>query len=114
MNEKLRSNIKAIELAKEVNALDLELYEFGINEIFPKLCENAGVTPWRRFSSRHLPSTNFNGNMSLAGGIINSSDNFVSCELRYMPSHSRASTQELSDQPPVTNVPTRPGPSRSK
>jgi len=45
MNEKLRSNIKAIELAKEVNALDLELYEFGINEIFPKLCENAGVTP---------------------------------------------------------------------
>jgi len=34
-----------LELAREHNRLDLELYEFALNEIFPRLCRKAGVNP---------------------------------------------------------------------
>jgi hypothetical protein len=32
-----------LELAKEYNRLDLELYSFAVNEIFPRQCERVGV-----------------------------------------------------------------------
>ena len=34
-----------LELAREHNRLDLELYAFAVNELFPKLCAKAGVNP---------------------------------------------------------------------
>jgi len=41
----LMSDPKTMELAREYNQLDLELYTFARNEILPKLCEKAGVNP---------------------------------------------------------------------
>jgi len=32
-----------MEMAREHNRLDIELYSFAVNEIFPKLCEKAGL-----------------------------------------------------------------------
>jgi hypothetical protein len=36
---------RMLELAREHNQLDLELYAFAVNEIFPKLCRKAGINP---------------------------------------------------------------------
>lgn len=34
-----------LELTREYNKLDIELYDFAVNEIFPRLCRKAGVDP---------------------------------------------------------------------
>ena len=34
-----------LELAREYNQLDIALYEFAVNEVFPRLCRKAGVDP---------------------------------------------------------------------
>jgi len=39
----LKSDQRLLEKAREVNKLDLELYSFAMNEVFPRLCERAGV-----------------------------------------------------------------------
>jgi hypothetical protein len=39
----LLADPRMLELAREHNRLDLELYAFALNEIFPKLCQKAGV-----------------------------------------------------------------------
>ncbi|HHY84845.1 MAG TPA: sulfotransferase family protein [Verrucomicrobia bacterium] len=36
---------RLIRLARERNQLDLELYEYGIKEVFPRLCRKAGLDP---------------------------------------------------------------------
>jgi hypothetical protein len=36
---------RMIDLAREHNRLDLELYDFAVREIFPKFCARAGFTP---------------------------------------------------------------------
>jgi hypothetical protein len=41
----VQNDAKMLELAREHNKLDLELYSFAVNEIFPRLCEKAGVDP---------------------------------------------------------------------
>jgi len=41
----LLADPRMLELAREYNRLDLELYAFALNEIFPKLCQKAGVNP---------------------------------------------------------------------
>jgi len=41
----LLADPRMLELAREHNQLDLELYAFALNEIFPKLCRKAGVNP---------------------------------------------------------------------
>ena len=41
----LLADPRMLELAREHNRLDLELYAFAVNEIFPKLCDKAGVNP---------------------------------------------------------------------
>jgi len=40
-----------IDLAKEFNRLDLELYDFALGEILPKLCEKAGLSPSEKVAS---------------------------------------------------------------
>jgi sulfotransferase famil protein len=41
----IENNPQFIELARKHNRLDIELYEFAKNEIFPKLCAKAGINP---------------------------------------------------------------------
>jgi Sulfotransferase family len=47
----LASNSHMIELARERNQLDLALYDFATQEIFPKLCAKAGFTPDSKVAS---------------------------------------------------------------
>jgi hypothetical protein len=53
----LLADPQMLELAREHNRLDLELYEFARNEIFPKLCRKAGVNPAEEVPSYEI-STN--------------------------------------------------------
>lgn len=45
IKKSLESDPQLMELARETNRLDLELYEFAKNEIFPRFCEKAGINP---------------------------------------------------------------------
>jgi len=47
----LENDQRMIELAREYNRLDIALYEFVVNEIFPRLCRKAGVDPAERAPS---------------------------------------------------------------
>jgi hypothetical protein len=40
---KLQTDARLLEMAREVNRLDVELYAFAMNEVFPRLCEKAGI-----------------------------------------------------------------------
>ncbi|HXT10094.1 MAG TPA: sulfotransferase family 2 domain-containing protein [Candidatus Angelobacter sp.] len=42
---KLQTDSRLMELAREVNHLDVELYAFALAEVFPRLCEKAGIRP---------------------------------------------------------------------
>jgi hypothetical protein len=42
---------RMLELAREHNQLDMELYQFAVNEIFPALCRKAGVAPSEKVPS---------------------------------------------------------------
>lgn len=45
IEQEIRSNNRLIELIREKNQLDLELYSFAVNEIFPGMCAKAGFSP---------------------------------------------------------------------
>jgi hypothetical protein len=45
IKKSIENNPQLMELAREHNQLDIKLYEFAKDEIFPKLCEKAGVNP---------------------------------------------------------------------
>jgi hypothetical protein len=47
----LQRDSRMMELAREYNKLDLELYAFAIAEIFPKLCGAAGLKPGEAVTS---------------------------------------------------------------
>jgi hypothetical protein len=38
-------------MTREYNKLDLELYSFAVNEIFPKMCAKAGLNPANKVAS---------------------------------------------------------------
>lgn len=40
---KLQTDTRLLEMAREANRLDVELYAFALNEVFPRLCEKAGI-----------------------------------------------------------------------
>jgi hypothetical protein len=42
---------RMLELAREYNKLDVELYDFAVNEIFPRLCQKVGVNPVEKVPS---------------------------------------------------------------
>lgn len=44
IKKSLASDSRMVEMAKEYNKLDLELYAFAVNEIFPKMCAKAGFS----------------------------------------------------------------------
>lgn len=43
--ESVSRDDRMLEIAREFNRLDLELYSFALNEVFPRLCEKAGFNP---------------------------------------------------------------------
>ena len=45
IQKELLADPQMLELARAHNQLDLELYEFALHEIFPKLCAKAGINP---------------------------------------------------------------------
>jgi Sulfotransferase family len=45
IKKSLQGNARLMEMAAEINQLDMELYAFVVNTIFPKLCERAGINP---------------------------------------------------------------------
>jgi len=47
----LENDERMIEMVREYNKLDIELYSFAVNEIFPKLCAKAGFSPLDKVAS---------------------------------------------------------------
>ena len=45
IKKSLENDPRLVAMAREYNQLDLELYSFAVNEIFPKLCAKAGFGP---------------------------------------------------------------------
>jgi uncharacterized Fe-S cluster-containing radical SAM superfamily protein len=54
IKQSLLHDNRMIELARNHNTLDLELHQFAVNEIFPKLCQKAGITPADRVASYEI------------------------------------------------------------
>jgi hypothetical protein len=46
IKQTLQSDSRIVEMTREYNRLDLELYAFAVQEVFPKVCAKAGFTPW--------------------------------------------------------------------
>jgi len=51
LKDSLENDARMVELARDYNKLDIELYEFAVNEIFPRLCQKAGVDPTEKVQS---------------------------------------------------------------
>ena len=47
----IQGDARLMEMAREYNQLDLELYAFGVNEVFPRLCTQAGFKPTDKVAS---------------------------------------------------------------
>lgn len=45
VKDSIKSDPRLLEVARAYNQLDIELYKFAVNEIFPRLCRQAGVDP---------------------------------------------------------------------
>lgn len=45
IKKSLEADSRMVELTREFNQLDLELYAFALDEVFPRLCAKAGVGP---------------------------------------------------------------------
>ncbi|MGN6643868.1 MAG: hypothetical protein ACTHKU_12800 [Verrucomicrobiota bacterium] len=56
IKKRLESDPRIVELAREYNQLDLELYSFAKREIFPKLCQKAGLNPSATAASHETPT----------------------------------------------------------
>lgn len=51
LKDALKSDPRMLELAREYNKLDLALYQFAVDEIFPRLCQKAGVNATEKIPS---------------------------------------------------------------
>jgi hypothetical protein len=51
VKDSVKSDERMIELARAYNKLDIALYEFAVNEVFPRLCRKAGVDPAEKVPS---------------------------------------------------------------
>jgi len=45
IRQSLQSDDRMMEMVREYNKLDMELYAFAVNEVFPRLCEKVGLSP---------------------------------------------------------------------
>jgi len=67
LKKKLESDPCAVEMAREFNQLDLELYNFARNEIFPRLCAKAGVNPSEKVEPRAVSADGLSLRYRLSG-----------------------------------------------
>jgi hypothetical protein len=51
LKDELKRDERMLELARECNKLDIALYQFAVDEIFPRLCKKAGVNPAEKVPS---------------------------------------------------------------
>ena len=51
VKDSLKRDERMLELARVFFFLDIALYEFAVNEVFPRLCRKAGVDPAEKVSS---------------------------------------------------------------
>jgi hypothetical protein len=57
--KKLENDTRMMEMALEYNKLDVELYSFAINEVFPKMCAKAGFKPSDKVASYERYTSDF-------------------------------------------------------
>ncbi len=57
LKDSLQNDERMLELAREYNQLDLALYDFAVNEVFPRLCQKAGVNPAEKVPSYQVPGS---------------------------------------------------------
>ena len=58
----LMADSRMMELAREYNKLDIELHRFAVDEIFPRLCEKAGLNPQDKAPSHEIHTGKFRPN----------------------------------------------------
>jgi hypothetical protein len=51
IKQSLESDDRVIDMIRDHNKLDIELYSFAVTEIFPKLCAKAGFSPTDKVTS---------------------------------------------------------------
>jgi len=51
IKQSLETDSRIVDMARENNKLDLELYDFAVKEIFPKLCAQSGFSPADKVAS---------------------------------------------------------------
>ena len=54
IQKSLRSDDRMLELARKHNRLDMELYQFALNEVFPGLSRKAGIDPADKVTSYEM------------------------------------------------------------
>ena len=59
IKQSLMKDSRALEMIREYNKLDMDLYSFAANEIFPKLCEKAKIAPDAKVASFEKYSTEY-------------------------------------------------------
>jgi hypothetical protein len=81
IKKRLEQDPKMVELAREKNKLDLQLYDFAIREVFPRLCDKAGIKPSDPVTSFEKPVVRFKWKYHL-GRIWNRAVYRQICKLR--------------------------------
>jgi uncharacterized Fe-S cluster-containing radical SAM superfamily protein len=82
IKESLLSDNRMMELARKHNALDMELHQFAVNEIFPRLCQKAGINPADEVASYEIPADDLPLKYRL-GRLYNKVFFRQLCKLRY-------------------------------
>ena len=67
VKKKLEADPRAVEITREFNQLDLELYSCARNEIFPRLCAKAGVNPAEKVEPRAVSADGLTFRYRLSG-----------------------------------------------
>ncbi|MDD5138674.1 MAG: sulfotransferase family 2 domain-containing protein [Verrucomicrobiales bacterium] len=57
IKQSLQSDSRLVEMTREYNKLDIELYDFAVKEIFPKMCAQSGFSPADKVASFDKYST---------------------------------------------------------
>jgi hypothetical protein len=52
----LEADARLVDMTREFNQMDLELYSFALNEIFPRLCAKAAVNPSEKVQTFAVPA----------------------------------------------------------
>jgi hypothetical protein len=67
LKKKLEADARAVEMTRELNRLDLELYSFAVTEIFPRMCSRAGVSSSEKVTSFDIPKNAFGLRYRMSG-----------------------------------------------